>query len=72
MCLRGYVYVNVGKMCMHSFINLLKQDEAVLSFAVILQTLNLHSNASKMSSLEICKAEMNSAWKQCTKRKIKI
>lgn len=53
MCLCGYVYVNVSKICIHSFINLLKQDEVVFSFAVILQTLNLRSNASKMSSLEI-------------------
>ena len=61
MCLRGYVYVNVGKICIHSFINLLKRDEVVFSFAVTLQTLNLHSNVSKMSSLEIYKAGMNSA-----------
>lgn len=52
MCLSEYVYVNVGKNCIHSFIHLLKQDEVLFSFAVILQTLNLHSNASKMSSLE--------------------
>lgn len=61
MCLRGYVYVNVGKICIHSLINLLKQDEVVFSFAVILQTVNLHSYASKMSSLETYKAGMNSA-----------